>query len=74
MSTVIDARGENCPEPVIRVAQALQEASAGDVLQVLTDVEECVRYIKDLVKVTGIGRVEVTEKEGHYCVVIRVTG
>ncbi len=72
MSKVLDVRGEKCPEPVVRVAQILEEAANGQEVKVLTDNEECVRYISDLVNVAGVGAVSIIEREDYYELIIVV--
>lgn len=72
MSKVLDVRGEKCPEPVVRVAQVLEEATNGQEVRVLTDNEECVRYISDLVNVAGVGAVSIIEREDYYELIIVV--
>ncbi len=69
---VLDLRGENCPEPVVKVARQLEHAVSGEVIHVLTDNEECVRYLMDLIKVTGVGKAEVINKGSHHELVITV--
>ena len=66
MKEILDVRGENCPEPVIKVARALDSARKGYILFVLTDNKECVEYIKDLVSVTKIGNLEIKERSNYY--------
>jgi len=72
LSKVLDVRGEKCPEPVVRVAQVLEEATNGQEVRVLTDNEECVRYISDLVNVAGVGAVSIIEREDYYELIIVV--
>jgi tRNA 2-thiouridine synthesizing protein A len=35
VSTVVDARGQSCPGPLVSLAKALKEASPGDLLELL---------------------------------------
>lgn len=63
--TVLDFRGEECPGPLVRTLRRLAEAEAGDVLIVYTDVEECVRMIKEAVEEMGLGRVEVVDSGAY---------
>ncbi|MGZ8615277.1 MAG: sulfurtransferase TusA family protein, partial [Actinomycetota bacterium] len=35
VSTIVDARGQSCPGPLVSLAKALKEASSGDLLELL---------------------------------------
>lgn len=72
MKKVLDVRGEECPEPVIKVARALEATEEGDTIFVLTDNYECVKYIKELVNIANIGELEIKERNNHYELMVRV--
>lgn len=44
----VDARGQQCPIPVVRAKKALAEAVAGDVVRVLIDNDVAVNNLKNL--------------------------
>ena len=44
----VDARGQQCPIPVVRAKKALAEAAVGDVVRVLIDNDVAVNNLKNL--------------------------
>jgi len=64
---VLDMRGLQCPEPLIRIVKVIEGLGTGDVVDVVTDVPECVNLIKEAVEGFGLGLVEVLNK-GEYFV------
>ncbi len=47
---VLDVRGEDCPAPMVKVVRKIARIPEGDRLKVLTDIEECVRLIRETVE------------------------
>ena len=69
MSSVVDARGRSCPEPVVMTKQAIQNYTSGDI-QVLVDTMVAVENIKRFAGNQGF-HVEVAETEDDYSLTIR---
>jgi len=69
MSTIVDARGLSCPQPVILADRKIRELGKG-VLEVLVDTETSKENISRLAQKTG-WNVEVKKTEDHYCLVLR---
>jgi len=51
---IVDTRGMVCPYPSFETARALNAASSGEVIQVITDSEESVQSIPQVLKRRGI--------------------
>lgn len=69
---VLDFRGIECPEPLIRTLRELRLSSSGDRLVVLTDQWECVDKIVSAVEFSGLGRASYRDSSGYYEVLIEV--
>lgn len=67
---VLDVRGEGCPSPVVKVVRKLAGIPAGGKLKVITDIEECVRLIRETVEVLEF-KVKV-ENIGRECWVLTI--
>ena len=72
VSKVMDFRGVDCPEPLIKVSRAIAKLSPGDTLMVLIDIPRCVEAIKDTIEGFDIGTIEVNKKEEYYELVVTV--
>jgi selenium metabolism protein YedF len=64
MSTVVDARGLPCPQPVIKTKKALQEIEKGTIT-VLVDRSEASENVQRFAQSQGC-QVKVTEKDGVF--------
>ncbi len=60
---VLDFRGEDCPDPLVKAVKAVSEAGECEVIKVLTDSETCARLIKESVELFKLGSVR-TERVG----------
>ncbi len=65
MPSVIDLRGQECPEPLLRAVRVLSRLPPGGSVIFLTDSEECAENIKYLVKTSAIGTVTSRKKGGY---------
>lgn len=70
MSTIVDARGLSCPQPVLETLSAIQEAPDAKSLEILVDSDAAVENITRAVKSKGWAVQEVTEKGDGYSVAI----
>lgn len=64
--TVLDARGLQCPLPVLRARKAMQKLNTGDVLRLLATDPGAVRDVAALCAATGHVLVEQSEAGGEY--------
>lgn len=69
----LDARGLNCPLPILKAKKRLHELNAGQVLCVLADDPGSVKDFEAFSKQTGNELLELQELPKHYCFVLRKT-
>ncbi len=62
----LDARGLNCPMPVIKTKKALAPLQSGDVLKVISTDPGSVPDMAALARRTGNEIIEQTESNGEY--------
>ncbi len=62
----LDARGLNCPLPILRCKKALAEINAGQVLKVLTTDAGSVKDFQAFCKQTGNELLSFNEGESEY--------
>ena len=67
----MDARGLQCPLPVLRARKAIQKLNKGDVLRLLATDPGAVRDVAALCEATGHVLVEQAEAGGEYTFRIR---
>lgn len=67
----LDARGLNCPLPILRCKKALAEISPGQVLKVLTTDAGSVKDFQAFCKQTGNEMLSFNEGEGEYTFFMR---
>jgi tRNA 2-thiouridine synthesizing protein A len=74
MDQELDARGLNCPMPILKAKRILKEMAAGDVLAVLATDPGAVADFKAFCRVTGDELVESTVADGVFRFLIRKRG
>jgi tRNA 2-thiouridine synthesizing protein A len=62
----VDARGLNCPLPVLRTKKALNDMSSGQVLRILATDPAAVRDFQAFAKQTGNDLLQHGEKDGAF--------
>lgn len=67
----LDARGLNCPMPILKAKKRLHELEAGQVLRVLADDPGSVRDFEAFSRQTGNELLESRELADHYLFVLR---
>lgn len=67
----VDARGLNCPMPIVKTAQAVKTLASGQVLEVLATDPGAVKDFAAWSKATGNELVEQTVDGGVYRFVMR---
>lgn len=73
MSDTLDARGYNCPIPVLKTRKALQGMEPGDSITVLATDPASFIDIPHFCNTTGHDLVEQSETDGVFTYVIRKT-
>lgn len=67
----LDARGLNCPLPILRAKKALNELNAGQVLRILATDPGSVKDFQAFAKQTGNELVESSEANGEYMFLLK---
>jgi tRNA 2-thiouridine synthesizing protein A len=67
----IDARGLNCPLPILRTKKALNELASGELLRITATDPASQRDFQAFAKQTGNALLESTMAEGIYTFVLR---
>jgi tRNA 2-thiouridine synthesizing protein A len=70
----LDAKGLNCPLPILRAKKTLKEVPAGGTLEVLATDPGSVADFAAFCKTTGNELVESASKDGIYRFLIKHTG
>jgi tRNA 2-thiouridine synthesizing protein A len=68
---VVDARGLNCPMPIVRTAQVMKTLASGDVVEVTATDPGSVRDFAAWARTTGHTLLESTTDGGLYRFVLR---
>lgn len=64
----LDLRNKPCPGPLVRTIRKVTYMEAGSKLIVLTNSEECVRVIRELVSALDVKSVEVVNEGTHWSI------
>ncbi len=67
----LDARGLNCPLPILKAKKALAEMASGDLLRVVSTDAGSVRDFQAFARQTGNELVEQNSASGDYVHVLR---
>lgn len=68
---VLDAKGLNCPLPILKAKKALKEVAAGGTLQVLSTDPGSVADFQAFARTTGNELLEHSEEGGVYTFLIK---
>ncbi len=71
---VLDAKGLNCPLPILRAKKTLKEVPAGGTLEILATDPGSVADFEAFCRTTGNQLLESTQNGGVYRFVIKNTG
>jgi tRNA 2-thiouridine synthesizing protein A len=70
VTRTLDASGLACPMPVVRTRQAIDELSAGDVLEVISTDRGSLRDLPAWAEGTGNRLIEQREEDGRFIFLI----
>ena len=70
-NTVLDAKGLNCPLPILRTKKALQGVAQGDLLEVLATDPGSVKDFEAFCRQTGNELVSSTQESDVYKFIIK---
>ena len=71
MSATLDARGLNCPLPILKTKKAIKEVPVGDTLKVLATDPGAVKDMESFCRATGNDLVETGQDGNTYTFLIR---
>lgn len=71
---LVDAKGLNCPLPILRAKKALKDVAVGGTLEVLATDPGAVKDFEAFCRVTGNELLESQIKDGVYQFLIKRTG
>jgi tRNA 2-thiouridine synthesizing protein A len=71
VSTIVDARGQSCPGPLVTLAKALKEADSGDLLELLATDPGSRSDIPSWAEISGNELLESSEADGEYRYLVR---
>jgi tRNA 2-thiouridine synthesizing protein A len=71
IAQVVDARGLNCPMPIVRTAQAMKTLGPGQIIEVAATDPGSVRDFAAWARTTGHSLLESTTDDGVYRFVLR---
>jgi tRNA 2-thiouridine synthesizing protein A len=67
----VDARGLNCPLPILRTKKALNDMQSGQVLRILATDPSAVRDFQAFAKQTGNELLQHAEQDGVFSFLLR---
>lgn len=70
-ATIVDARGQSCPGPIVSLARALKEAQPGDLLELLATDPGSKGDVPAWSKISGNELLEQREEDGVYRYLLR---
>ena len=73
MNKVLDAKGLNCPLPVLKTRKALRDVPLGELLTVLATDPASTIDVRHFCNLSGQELIESSEADGVYTFVIRRT-
>ena len=71
---VLDAKGLNCPLPILRAKKALKDMATGQTLEIIATDPGAVKDFESFCRTTGNELVSSNEGSGTYTFVIKRTG
>lgn len=71
VSTIVDARGQSCPGPLVSLAKALKDAHGGDLLELLATDPGSRSDIPSWSEISGNELLESSESDGEFRYLIR---
>lgn len=69
--TVVDARGQSCPGPLVSLAKALREAASGDLLELIATDPGSRSDVPSWAEISGNELLESSELDGEFRFLVR---
>lgn len=74
MMTTLDAKGMNCPLPILKAKKALKDVASGNTLKVLSTDPGSVKDFEAFCRSTGHELLESGKEDGVFTFLIKKTG
>lgn len=74
MMTILDAKGMNCPLPILKAKKALKDVASGNTLKVLSTDPGSVKDFEAFCRSTGHELLESGKEDGVFTFLIKKTG
>jgi len=71
VSTIVDAKGQSCPGPLVSLAKALKEAEPGDLLELLATDPGSKSDVPSWAEISGNELLEASEADGVFRYLVR---
>jgi tRNA 2-thiouridine synthesizing protein A len=71
ISSIVDAKGQSCPGPLVSLAKAIKGARSGDLLELLATDPGSKSDVPSWAEISGNELLEATEQDGVYRYVVR---
>jgi tRNA 2-thiouridine synthesizing protein A len=71
ISSIVDAKGQSCPGPLVSLAKAIKGARSGDLLELLATDPGSKSDVPSWAELSGNELLEATEADGVYRFVVR---
>ncbi|MCU0839057.1 MAG: sulfurtransferase TusA family protein [Rhodospirillales bacterium] len=71
MTTILDARGLNCPLPVLKANKALKAMAAGETLTVLASDPAAPKDFEAFCSATGHRLIAIEHRDGEFVIAVR---
>lgn len=70
-ATIVDARGQSCPGPLVSLAKALRDAARGDLLELVATDPGSRSDVPSWAEISGNELVESRELDGEFSFLVR---
>jgi len=67
----LDFRGEPCPGPLVKTIRKISSMSSGSELVILTDIEDCVKIIRETLELLGVKSINITHEKNYWIIHVK---
>jgi len=67
----LDFRGEPCPGPLVKTIRKISSMSSGSELVILTDIEECMKIIRETLELIGVKTISIRHENNYWIIHIK---
>ena len=70
-SEILDYRGEPCPGPLVKTVRKISNMREGSEIYILTDIEECMKTIRETLELLDIKEVNVKRETSYWVIHVK---